>query len=382
MKQQILASIIQVASCTFLLFAALLWMRRNNNRSRVYFSVAYGVCGLDLFLRIFGLYGVTPFTFEVLQPAALYMVLIEIPLFLFYLIEVVNPGSLTLRKAVGMCAPWLLWNICLLIPGLHFRELHTFGDIFRHIGEANVWLRLLFAMLILPYNIIVYMISYNWRRSIADRGFIRIFVGGFIVMALFFVGSLASGLITVSGLHLLYGTLFCFCTAYYELFIRLQMPEEVVATANCCVSELAPAEIRCFANAGTDKAYQPEDRQKTEDKAVTNQQWNKISREIENRQLWRNHDISIVTLADLLQTNRTTLSRLFQEQGYNGGYKEFINRRRIADFLELMDKNPQMNMQDAFFEAGYQSRMTALRNFKEYIGTSPSEYFNNRTNEK
>lgn len=91
MEQQILASIINFASCTFLLFAVLLWMRREDNRSRVYFSVAYGVCGIDLFIRIFS-FGSTPFIFEALQPTALYMALIEIPLFLFYLIEIVNPG--------------------------------------------------------------------------------------------------------------------------------------------------------------------------------------------------------------------------------------------------------------------------------------------------
>lgn len=381
MEQQILASIIQFASCTFLLFAALLWMRRNNNRSRIYFSVAYGVCGIDLFLRIFGIYNDTPFTFEALQPAALYMALIEIPLFLFYLIEVVNPGWLTGRKIGLLCVPWLLWNICLLIPGLHFRQLDTFSDIFRHIGEINVWLRLLFAMLILPYNILIYCIPYNWRRSSADRGLIRIYGSGFIVMALLFVGSSVSGLMLVSSLHLIYGILFCFSIAYYELFMRLQVPKEDLAAENDTVIELVSPEMLCATLRETDEKCQPDEGREIVGNAVE-EQWDKINRKIESTKAWRDPDMTIVVLADLLQTNRTTLSRLFQEQGYSGGYKEYINRRRITDFLQLMDKQSQKSMQDAFFEAGYRSRMTALRNFKEYMGMGPSEYFRNRTKEE
>lgn len=380
MEQQILASIIQFSSCTTLLFAALLWMRRNGNRSRVYFSVAYTVCGIDLFIRIFSIYSDKPFNFEALQPTALYMALIEIPLFLFYLIEVVNPGWLTWRKIGILCTPWLLWNICLLIPGLHFRELNTLGDVFRYIGEANVWLRLLFVLLILPYNILLYRIPYNWRRSSADRGLVRIYGSGFIVLALLFAVSSVSGLVAMSSLHLAYGILFCFCTAYYELFIRLQVPKEKIIAENDRELTLTSPEIPCATSCETDEECQPDERGEDVGKTME-EQWCKISQEIENKRPWRNPDMSIVALADLLQTNRTTLSRLFQEQGYDGGYKEFINRRRIADFLELMERQPRMNMQDAFFEAGYRSRMTALRNFKEYMGMGPSEYFNSLTKE-
>ena len=201
-------------------------------------------------------------------------------------------------------------------------------------------------------------------------------------MVSLFMCSSVSGLIQLSSIHLAYGTFFCFGTAYYELFIRLQVPKEEIATANDCVSEPVPADTPCIVVCETDEQLNQSDEGGEVAGKATDEQWSNISREIENNQPWRNPDMSIVTLADLLQTNRTTLSRLFQEQGYKGGYKEFINRRRIADFLELMGKHPQMNMQDAFFEAGYRSRMTALRNFKEYMGMGPSEYFNRLTKEE
>lgn len=381
MEQQILASIIQFASCTFLLFAVLLWMQRGDDRSRIYFSVAYAVAGIDLFLRIFTIYSGKTFVFEALQPATIYMALIEIPLFLFYLIEVINPGWLTCRKIGLLCAPWILWNICLLMPGLSFRELDTFGDIFRHIGETNVWLRLLFAVMILPYNLLIYRIPYNWRRSSADRSLVRIYGIGFVVMALFFIGSSVSGLVLASSLHLIYGTVFCFYIAYYELFTRLQVPKENTITADVCVQEGSFVEMPCAVQHETDEECQPNEGEGVAERASEGQ-WRKFNRKIEEERPWRNPDMSIATLADLLQTNRTTLSRLFQEQGYSGGYKEYINRRRIDDFLELMDEHPQKSMQDAFFEVGYRSRMTALRNFKEYMGMGPSEYFSSQIKEE
>lgn len=97
MEQRILSTIIQFTSCTFLLFAALLWVRRNKNRSRIYFSIASFVCGIDLFLRIFHVYNGTPQTFKALQPGYLYLALIEIPLFLLYLVEV-KKSSLSNRR--------------------------------------------------------------------------------------------------------------------------------------------------------------------------------------------------------------------------------------------------------------------------------------------
>lgn len=366
MAQHILASITQFASCTFLLCAALLWMRRRGNRSRIFFSLAYALCGVDLYLRILSLYNGVSFSFEALQPAALYMALIEIPIFLFYLIEIVNPGWLDWRKMTLLCLPWLAWNVVLLIPGMQFRPLDLFGDLFPHLGEPNVWVRLLFVLLILPYNTLIYLIPHNWQRSSADRRLIRIYGGGFIVMALLFVGSSVSGEVWVSGLHLAYGTLFCFLLAYYELFVRLQVPSKKALPP----AETPPSSVPSHAEE-TEACYAAICR--IAEKTAAGQ-WSKIARKIEDQRLWRNPDMTLTDWANLLQTNRTTLARLFQEQGYSGGYKEFVNRRRIAEFLELMRQRPDMNIQDAFFEVGYRSRMTALRHFKEYVGCRPSEY--------
>ena len=62
-----------------------------------------------------------------------------------------------------------------------------------------------------------------------------------------------------------------------------------------------------------------------------------------------------------------------QEKGYYG-YMDFINRRRIDEFLKIEDSDKYVNVLDTFFKVGFRSKATALRNFKEYTGMLPSEY--------
>lgn len=361
MEQNILSSVIQMSSCISLLFALLLWIRRGGNRSRIYFSVAYAVCGIDLFIRIFRIYNGTPFSYEALNPAAFYMALLEMPLFLFYLLEVISPGWLTGRKIILLCSPWLLWNVCLLIPGLHFRELDTFKDVFLHIGEMNVWLRLLLVLLMLPYSVLIFKISYHWERSSAYLNWIRLYGTGYIVLALFFIISSVSGSMLLSSLHLCYGTVYCFYIVYYELFVRLDVPR--------AKDELQQTEVPPTAD---DLPAGPS--------SANDGLWEMLTARIQEEKLWRK-DMSLAELAELLDTNRTTLACLFKAKGYEGGYREYVNRQRIMDFLEIMAQSPRRSMREVFFIVGYRSRMTAFRNFKEYIGKSPSEYFTNQPEE-
>lgn len=321
--------------------------------------MAYAVCGIDLFIRIFRLYNGTPFSYEALNPAAFYMALLEMPLFLFYLLEVISPGWLTGRKIILLCSPWLLWNVCLPIPGLHFRELDTFKDVFLHIGETNVWLRLLFVLLMLPYSALIFKISYHWERSSAYLNWIRLYGTGYIVLALLFIVSSVSGSMLLSSLHLCYGTVYCFYIVYYELFVRLNVPRPKTA-----IPEVAPM--------ADDLPAVPA--------SVNDELWETLTARMQAEKLWRK-DMSLAELAELLDTNRTTLASLFKAKGYEGGYREYVNRYRIMDFLDIMAQSPRHSMQEAFFIVGYRSQMTAFRNFKEYTGKSPSEYLTNQPEE-
>ena len=363
--QQILPSVIAFATCTFLIFALILWLRREDNRSRIYFAVAFAVCGMDLFLRI-----VFPSTlsFEAIHPGYICLALGEIPLFLLYIVEVINPGWLTRRRIGMLFIPLFCWIGLWLAPGLHFREMDSYQDVFQYIGEFNVWVRVLFVLLVLPYSFLIYYVPYNWRRSSADVWLIRLYGAGFIVMGLFFVSSSLSGSVMGSCLHLIYGMSYCFYLGYYELFVRLNVPHDEVGEAAIeCVAEHEEAV----------EAAVPQQGMVAEDK---NHLWKSLCEYMSKEESWRNPVITLVALADRLQTNRTTLSAEIHAHGF-AHLRDFIACYRIRAICRMIDCDQMDNLEDAFFEVGYRSRSTAYDNFKKQTGMTPGQYMSMKREE-
>ena len=91
---------------------------------------------------------------------------------------------------------------------------------------------------------------------------------------------------------------------------------------------------------------------------------------------YRDPDISLNMLAASLCTNRTTLSCALHELGYVS-FSAYINSLRIEEFIQRVRSKESTNYQDIFYDVGFRSRATALRNFKQYTGKIPSEYFSN-----
>jgi len=89
---------------------------------------------------------------------------------------------------------------------------------------------------------------------------------------------------------------------------------------------------------------------------------------------YRDPDISVNTLAASIGTNRTSLSNALHELGYTS-FNDYINTLRIKDFIHRIENKESDNYQNAFYDVGFRSRATALRNFKQYTGKTPSEYF-------
>lgn len=103
--------------------------------------------------------------------------------------------------------------------------------------------------------------------------------------------------------------------------------------------------------------------------------WERLVKLMEEEEVWRNPDLTLNELSALLGTNRTRFCHLVQEAGY-AGYKDYVNRYRIRAFLQRLEQDKTVSIQDAFFSVGYQSKMTALRHFKTYTGMTPTEYLN------
>ena len=102
--------------------------------------------------------------------------------------------------------------------------------------------------------------------------------------------------------------------------------------------------------------------------------FNRLDEYMKRNAAWRDPDLTLNKLSSIMHTNRTTLSLAIQTSEY-GNYTAYINKLRFDDFVYCVTNNSLVNYQDAFYDAGFRSRTTALRNFRQITGMTPTEYF-------
>lgn len=92
------------------------------------------------------------------------------------------------------------------------------------------------------------------------------------------------------------------------------------------------------------------------------------------RQLWRDPELSVASLARALGTNATILSRAFND-GLGVNFNELINRIRVdAVVVALQAANDGKPVLDIALEEGFNSKASFNRAFKQYTGKTPTEY--------
>jgi AraC-like DNA-binding protein len=96
----------------------------------------------------------------------------------------------------------------------------------------------------------------------------------------------------------------------------------------------------------------------------------------EGKQLYLKHDLTLVELADAIETNRNYLSSYFAEQGTT--YNNYINRLRIDHFISLYRETTEGNRSIAVLRlaerSGYKSYSTFSAAFKRITGLSETDW--------
>jgi AraC-like DNA-binding protein len=87
------------------------------------------------------------------------------------------------------------------------------------------------------------------------------------------------------------------------------------------------------------------------------------------------HDLKITTLCKMLNTNRTYISNLINEET-GGNFNTYINRFRIEHAVELMKKNGAslLVMNHIALESGFGSSSSFIRAFKSFKGMTPWKF--------
>ena len=84
-------------------------------------------------------------------------------------------------------------------------------------------------------------------------------------------------------------------------------------------------------------------------------------------------NLKITDVAERLHTNRTYVSRVLKEQ-LDTTFADFINRQRIDHACRLMKQQPDLSAPDVATMSGFSSQSSFYRNFKKYMGCSPTDY--------
>ena len=163
--------------------------------------------------------------------------------FFLYPLEVMRPTvSRTLVYAL-LFSPLLLLVFIGLCTGIVYTPIYTYADLWSHLGEFNVWFRLLALLVMLFYAFSLFLVPYDWRRSSADKKFITRYACGFCLIGLIHFSIQMSHAYVLVLLHQVAWFGFFLSVTYYELKERLLVLPSVMQPVAAKVSETSGDEL-------------------------------------------------------------------------------------------------------------------------------------------
>lgn len=99
---------------------------------------------------------------------------------------------------------------------------------------------------------------------------------------------------------------------------------------------------------------------------------------MDEEKVYRDNDITLQKLADLLNTNRHNTSQVINEH-FGLNFFDLINSYRINEAMSILknDKSKGVNIIDVAYEVGFNNKVTFNKSFKKYNHVTPSEYLRN-----
>ena len=101
----------------------------------------------------------------------------------------------------------------------------------------------------------------------------------------------------------------------------------------------------------------------------------KIIESFENDKVYLRDDLTIVKLAEILNSNKSYLSKIINDH-YNKNFSTFVNEYRIKEARELLadPSNWNLKIESIGYKVGFKSKSSFNKAFKLYTGITPS-YF-------
>lgn len=346
------------AAITFLLMALLLFLeRKEGERSRIILSGLSFLSFLMYAGRIVNFFRFNSAELRTIMDVPFLLLGISIIIiYLIYPIEVISPGYITLKRLLKMYLPviglYLFYQLTLWL-GIEYTPYETLKEMMRDIGMFQVIFRIILFILIFIPVMFLYRVPYLRKFNNANRKWIRGYVIATIINILAYMGL---NVFDTFGSCSLYVIISVSCSLYFtyqELFIRLVIRKNAI-THEAKSVEL-PFNAKILKGGDSDLFY-------------------RLEHYMNSAKRWQDPDLSIKNIIWDLHTNRTSLLNEIRNHGYNG-YPAYVNDKRVLEFIRIVNTQCVSNFQQTFFDVGFRSKTSALRNFKELTGMTPSEYF-------
>ena len=345
--QYITTILLVLMTAAFITCGILLWRRRaeTGDYSRTIQALFSWVSAFFAFTFIFRTWaGTVPADATFFEPEHTFVPLLCQMSFFLYPLEVIRPTIGRGKVYALLFVPLLLLVFIGMCGGIQYTPLYTYADLWQHIGEFNVWFRLLTLVIMLFYAFALLLVPYDWRRSSADRSFILCYAIGFCLIGVLHFSIQLTHAHWLVLVHQLVWMLFFVAVTHYELTERLLAPKV---------------------------AAKPDEVEMSSTEA--DQLWQLITVSLEAGDQWRSPELSLTSLADLLESNRTYIGEAFKR---NTGmtFVEYITQHRIGYVVEVMKSHPDADIHQLLSDVGYRQRSTAWRNFHKVTGLTPTEF--------
>ena len=267
--------------------------------------------------------------------------------FFLYPLEVIRPTISRIKVYALLFIPLILLVSVGMCAGIEYTPIYTYADLWRHIGEFNVWFRLLTLTVMLFYCFSLFLVPYDWRKSSADKKFITFYSCGFCLIGLLHFSIQMSHAYWLVLAHQVVWITFFITVAWYELRERLLVPQDVLEQEESCDCD-----------------------------SVDDVLWREITLLLNNNEKWRDPNLSLSSLSEVLESNRTYVGEAFKR---NTGmtFIEYLTKHRIDYIVARIKDDPKADIHKLFNHVGYRQRSTAWRNFQKITGMTPTEFVNN-----
>lgn len=391
----ILPILITMAAVICLGGASLLFLRGRNNRSRRLLASIMLAWGIFYVIRIVGmLMGNQNLYFTKVDIANVFLLTsgnLYLIILLLYPLEIVRPGWLNLKRTGLLLLPYigvtLFYYFVLSLLGQKPLILSDINQFMEHIGQFNVWFRILMTLSIAAY--LAYLFRLTWRykefyqqwcrNNYSDDetmniSWLRQYGIGVVLIGVAYFWGVFDGNTYSFIIHNLTVQCFFYYTLYKGLFHdnpytenffsytldeneacqKAELKEKVSSTENVCLLEVE----------GNENAFLK--------KLPT--YCDEISSWMIKKKPYLNPNFKLIDVSEILPLNRTYLSRVFNE-GFGNSFNDVVRNYRLREAEWLLVNRKDIPVGQVGELCGFSSPSVFHRAFvQSHDGLTPNCY--------